>query len=116
VLQGVIKNDIKNKSIPKCSQAGCFYHHIIGNQKKKKKKERKKNHAKMYLRYRRITSLFKAGFDDNEQMYHSMFIYRETRQNSSIQRKEKKHMTVMQSAQIITQQNQSNKILYVVEI
>lgn len=34
--------------------------------------------------YRRVTSLFKAGFDDNEQILRLMFIDRETRQNSSI--------------------------------
>lgn len=34
--------------------------------------------------YRCVTSLFKAGFDDNEQILRLMFIDRETRQNSSI--------------------------------
>lgn len=58
---------------------------------------------------RRITSLFKAGFDDNEQMYRSMFIYRETRQNSSIQGREKAYEMIT-SAQI-TQQIKARKSL-----
>lgn len=38
----------------------------------------------MVGKYRRVISLFKAGFDDNEQILCLMFIDRETRQNSSI--------------------------------
>ena len=53
------------------------------NNKTDKKQTNKQTNQKTTM-YGRFTSLFKAGFDDNEQSHCLMFIYRETRQNSSI--------------------------------